>query len=123
MKSRISPLQSARLPDQLRERIRYLDYSQNTGKVYLRRLLHAVRAAENILSCVFSNTQLNYAEDAVFIFIPPIFNAKSHGAHQGVKTDDEYPIPHAGEKLRIARLQRRPCLRSAMDQYEAAMRR
>lgn len=38
MKPRKPPLQSARLPDQLRERIRYLDYSQSTGKVYLYRL-------------------------------------------------------------------------------------
>ena len=45
-----------RLPEQLRERMRYLDYSQNIGKVYLyrpRRLQHAVRAAENILVSVF----------------------------------------------------------------------
>lgn len=29
------PLQSARLPDQVRERIAYLEYSQSTGKVHL----------------------------------------------------------------------------------------
>lgn len=46
----------SRLPEQLREQMRYLDYSQNIGKVYLyrpRRLQHAARSAENILASVF----------------------------------------------------------------------
>ena len=59
----------------------------------------------------------------MFIFIPPISNTRLRVAHQGINTDDKDSIPDAGEKLPIARLQRRLCLRSAVDQCEAATQR